>query len=44
MIGAIVGGLAEAYYGVPSELRVKALEFLPEEMKEIIEEFENTIR
>ena len=39
-IGAIVGGLAQAYYGVPAELRVRALEFLPEEMKEIVEEFE----
>ena len=42
-IGAIVGGLAEAYYGVPSELKVKALEFLPEEMKIIVTEFETKV-
>ena len=41
-IGAIVGGLAQAHYGVPENLRARALEFLPEEMKAIVEEFENT--
>ena len=39
-IGAIVGSLSEAYYGVPDDLKAKALGFLPEEMNAIIAEFE----
>lgn len=39
-IGAIVGGLAEAYYGIPEEIKNSALKYLPVEFVEIIEEFE----
>ena len=39
-IGAIVGCLAEAYYGIPENIKNKALEYLPEEFLKIIEEFE----
>lgn len=38
-IGAIVGSLAEARYGVPQDLFKQALSFLPEEMKEIVTQF-----
>jgi ADP-ribosylglycohydrolase len=38
-IGAIVGSLAEAHYGVPKDLFKQALSFLPEEMKEIVAQF-----
>lgn len=38
-LGAIVGGMAEALYGVPDYLRSQAEAFLPFEMKMIIEEF-----
>ena len=39
-IGAITGSIAEAYYGVPEDLKAKTLSFLPEEMKKIYEIFD----
>lgn len=39
-IAAITGGMAEAYYGVPEELRKKALCFLDDEQREILKSFE----
>ena len=36
-IGAVVGALAEAHYGIPAPFRAKALAFLPEEMREVVE-------
>ena len=39
-IAAITGGIAEAYYGVPDQLRVKAVEYLPEDLNDILTEFE----
>lgn len=39
-IGAITGGIAEAYYGIPGEMRVKAMEYLDERLSEIVVEFE----
>ena len=38
-IGAIVGGLAEAYYGIPEKIKNSALGYLPDEFIEIINEF-----
>lgn len=35
-VGAIAGGIAEAYYGVPEELREKALTYLDEDLKQIL--------
>lgn len=35
-IAAICGGLAEAYYGIPEDLKQKALTFLPDDMKAVI--------
>ena len=32
-IAAIAGGIAGAYYGVPDDLRTKALTYLPEDLK-----------
>ena len=40
-LGAIVGGIADAYYGVPFDLCVKALSYLSDEMKDITLEFYN---
>ena len=40
-IGAITGGIAEAYYGIPTELRRHALTFLDKELLEILVDFEN---
>ena len=38
-IACIIGGLAEAYYGVPSELKKEVNNFIPIEFKNIINEF-----
>lgn len=40
-IGCITGSIAEAYYGVPEEIRKVALGYIPEEFKIIINEFES---
>jgi len=40
-IAAITGGIAEAYYGVPTNLRKHALTFLDERLLKILVEFEN---
>lgn len=40
-IGCITGSIAEAYFGVPDELRNQAMKYLPAEFVEIIAEFEN---
>lgn len=39
-IAAIAGAVAGAYYGVPEELRMKALEYMDDGMKEIYSAFE----
>ena len=35
-LGAIVGGIAEARWGIPDNIRQKAMEYLPGEMKNVI--------
>lgn len=40
-LAAITGGVAEAYYGVPTHLRKHALTFLDEKLLKILLEFEN---
>lgn len=42
-LGAIVGSLAEAMWGCPLELVKKAITYLPDDMKEVIFEFYNSI-
>lgn len=42
-IGAMTGGIAAAYYGIPDKLARKALEYLPEEMVEVLKEFARVI-
>ncbi|MBQ7586076.1 MAG: ADP-ribosylglycohydrolase family protein [Desulfovibrionaceae bacterium] len=39
-LGAITGSLAEAYYGVPESLRLKAYEFLDDRLLKILHSFE----
>lgn len=39
-LAAIVGGMAEALWGVPDNFRAAALSYLPDEMKQVIHEFE----
>ncbi len=38
-IAAITGGVAEAYFGVPDDLREKGLSYLTEDLKEILSRF-----
>jgi len=40
-LAAITGGIAEAYYGVPNEIRKHALTFLDERLLKILTDFEN---
>lgn len=39
-LAAIVGGMAEAYYGVPDDLRVKAMSYLEDDMLNVVRDFE----
>lgn len=38
-IAAMTGSIAEAYYGIPSHIKKAAMEYLPDEFKDIIELF-----
>ena len=38
-IGAIVGAIAEARFGIPQEMKEKALNYLPDDMKDIWKQF-----
>jgi type I restriction enzyme M protein len=40
-LAAITGGIAEAYYGVPTDIRKHALTFLDERLLNILTDFEN---
>jgi len=40
-LAAITGGIAEAYYGIPTEIRKHTLTFLDERLLKILIEFEN---
>lgn len=39
-LGAIVGGFAGAFYGIPEEITSKAMSYLPDEMVEVIRKFD----
>lgn len=39
-LGAIVGSLAEAQFGIPEEMRLKAITYLPSEMLKVLNQFE----
>ncbi len=38
-LGAIVGSIAEAIWGIPNEIKHEIMEYLPDEMKAIVSEF-----
>ena len=38
-IGAIVGSIAEARFGIPQEMKEKAISYLPDEMKDVLKQF-----
>lgn len=39
-IGAITGSIAEAYYGIPKDIRIAASKYIPKDLLEIVNEFE----
>lgn len=41
-IAAITGGIAGAYYGVPNDIKARALTYLPSDLLDILEAFEST--
>lgn len=43
-IGAMAGGIAEAYFGVPTEIQKTALSYLPKNLLEIIDSFLHYIK
>lgn len=43
-IAAMVGGIAEAYYGIPAEIEKAACRFLPEEFKTVIAKFRKAVK
>lgn len=43
-IAAIAGSIAEAYYPIADTLKTEALEFLPDDMIEVIKQFQNKIK
>lgn len=42
-LGAIVGSIAEAIWGIPENIQLRALEYLPNEMKSVIHRFKNLL-
>lgn len=40
-IACITGSIAEAYFGVPDDIRQEAMSRLPEDMKQVVRDFEN---
>ena len=43
-LAAICGGIAEAYYGIPDNIRKQAINFLDGDLLKILIEFENKYR
>lgn len=42
-IGAMTGGIAAAYYGIPDKIARKAIEYLPEDMIEVLNKFSDAV-
>ena len=40
-IGCITGGIAEALYGIPEDMRQKAMKYIPQEFQKLLCEFED---
>ena len=39
-IACITGGIAEALFGIPDDIRRQGMEYLPEKLKAVVDEFE----
>lgn len=42
-LGAIVGSIAEHIWGIPEEIKEKALSYLTDEMREVVDKFYGSI-
>ena len=42
-MGAITGGIAEAFYGIPDDIREEAVSYLDYELEDILDEFEKKL-
>lgn len=42
-LGAIVGSMAEAIWGIPEEIKAKAMTYLPQEMRDVITAFQTAV-
>jgi len=42
-LGAIVGSIAEVIWGIPKEMRKRAMDFLPLQIQKIIDDFESFV-
>ena len=42
-IGAIVGSIAEARFGIPEEIKERAISYMPDDMKAVYQQFEEKI-
>ena len=43
-LGAIVGSIAEAIWGIPKEMKKEIMDYLPDEMKHVVNEFYDHIK
>ncbi len=43
-LGAIVGSIAEAIWGIPQEIKEKAISYLPDEMKKVLTDFKKRVK
>ena len=43
ILGAMTGGIAAAYYGIPDKIARKALDYLPEDMIEVLNKFSDVV-
>lgn len=42
-IGAIVGSIAEARFGIPEEIKEKVINYLPDDMRAVYQQFEGKV-
>lgn len=42
-IGAIVGSIAEVRFGIPEEIKEKVINYLPDDMRAVYQQFEEKI-
>ena len=43
ILGAMTGGIAAAYYGIPDKIACKALDYLPGDMIEVLNKFSDAV-